>query len=340
MRVRRLSLLVLAPFLLAAAVSPRFHVAARWQVPGDGGWDCLTVDPAARLLYLTHANGVDVLDLDHGTSRGRIGPAQGVHAVALAPELHRGFVSCGRESAVLVFDLATLDTVRRVPLPTGRNPDLMLYEPTTRRAFSFNGGSDNSSALDAATGDVVGEIALGGRPEFAVADGRGKVFVNLEDKSEMVELDAKALAVTRRWSLAPGDGPTGLAIDRAHRRLFSACGNDTLVVSDADAGRVIAALPIGRGTDGIVFDSARGLAISSNGEGTLTVVREASPTRFTVVSTDSTERGARTIALDDKTGRVFTVTASFGPPPEPTPERPRPRPPILPGTFHVLVCAH
>ena len=307
---------------------------------GDGGWDCLTVDPAARRLYITHANGVDVIDLDHGTSRGRIEPAQGVHAVALAPELHRGFVSCGRESAVLVFDLATLDTLRRVPLPSGRNPDLMLYEPTTRRVFSFNGGTDNSTALDAATGDVVGDVALGGKPEFAVADGCGKIFVNLEDKSEMVEFDPKSLVVLRRWSLAPGDGPTGLAMDRAHRRLFSACGNETLVVSDADAGRVIAAVPIGRGTDGVVFDPARQLAISSNGEGTLTVIREASSSRFTVVSTDSTERGARTIALDERTGRVFTVTASFGPPPEPTPERPRPRPPVLPGTFHVLVCAH
>ena len=340
MRLRRFSLLALAPLLVAAGATPKFHVAERWQVAGDGGWDCLTVDPAARRLYITHANGVDVLDLDHGVSRGRIGPAQGVHAVALAPELHRGFVSCGRESAVLVFDLATLDTVRRVPLPTGRNPDLMLYEPSTRRVFSFNGGTDNSSALDAATGEVVGEVALGGKPEFAVADGRGKIFVNLEDKSEIVELDPKALAVTRRWSLAPGEGPTGLAMDRKTRRLFSTCGNDTLVVSDADAGRVIAAVPIGRGTDGVVFDAARRLAISSNGEGTLTVVRETSPARFTVVSTDSTERGARTIALDEKTGRVFTVTAAFGPPPEPTPERPRPRPPVLPGTFHVLVCAH
>jgi DNA-binding beta-propeller fold protein YncE len=340
MRLRRIALLAFVPCLLAASAGPSFHVTERWSVAGDGGWDCLTVDPAARRLYLTHANGVDVLDLDHGATRGRIGPAQGVHAVALAPELHRGFVSCGRESAVLIFDLATLDTVRRVPLPTGRNPDLMLYEPTTRRAFSFNGGSDNSSALDAATGDVVGEVALGGRPEFAVVDGRGKIFVNLEDKSEIVELDAKTLTVSRRWPLAPGKEPTGLAIDRAHRRLFSACGNDTLVVSDAEAGCAIAALPIGRGCDGVVFDPTRGLAISSNGEGTLTVIREASPSRFVVASTDSTERGARTSALDEKTGRVFTVTAAFGPPPEPTPERPRPRPPILPGTFHVLVCAH
>lgn len=338
--MRGLALLLVAPLLLGAAQdSPSLHVAQRWTVGGEGGWDCLTVDESARRLYVTHATGVDVIDLDQGTVKGRIQPTLGAHAVAVAPEFHRGFVSCGRDSSVFVFDLATLDSVRRVPV-TGRNPDLILYEPVTKRVLSFNGGSDNCTALDAATGDVVGTLALGGRPEFAVADGRGRIFVNLEDRSEIAELDPRAMTVLRRWPLAPGREPSGLAMDRARRRLFSACGNDTMVVSDADAGRVIAAVRIGHGTDGVAFDPVRRLAISSNGEGTMTVVREESPSRFTVASTDSTERGARTIALDEKTGRAFTVTASFGPPPEPTPDRPHPRPTILPGTFHVLVCAH
>jgi len=342
LNLRRYAWPVAGLFLAAVAFSadsPRMHVADRWVVGGEGGWDDLTVDASARRLYLTHSTGVEVLDLDRGTKLGRIEPTLGAHAVALAPELHRGFVSCGRDSSVLIFGLAKLDTILRVSLTT-RNPDAILYEPRSRRVLAFNGGSASCTALDAATGALVGSLALGGRPEFAVADGRGRVFVNIEDTSEMVELDPRALAVVRRWSLAPGQEPSGLAMDRAHRRLFSVCSNDTMVVSDADRGRVIAALPIGHGSDGVAFDPERKLAISSNGAGTLTVVREESPARFTVASNDSTERGARTIALDPKTGRAFTVTASFGPPPEPTPERPRPRPQVLPGTFRVLVCSH
>jgi len=332
---------VLAALLLATAVqadAPHLHLAKRWSVPGEGGWDYLTPDATARRLYVTHSTGVDVLDLDQGKPLGRIEPTLGVHGVALAPELNRGFVSCGRDSSVLVFDLKTLATVQRIALPA-RNPDAILYEPSTRRVFTFNGGSANTTAIDAATDSVLGSVSLGGKPEFAVSDGRGRVFVNIEDTSELVELDPRGLAVLRRWPLAPGEEPSGLAMDREHRRLFSVCGNGTMVVSDADSGRVIANLPIGKGTDGAAFDPSRGLAFSSNGEGTVSVVREESPARFSVVETDSTERGARTIALDEKTGRVFSVTASFGPPPEPTAEHPRPRPTILPGTFRVLVLS-
>ena len=342
-RMRRTAVLIL---MLAVAATPpaatsapeakHYHVAAHWTVGGEGGWDCLTADPVARRLYVTHSNGVDVLDLDKGTSLGRVAPAPGAHAVALVPELSRGFATCGRDSSVIVFDLKTLATLARVPLP-GRNPDAILFEPTRHRVFAFNAGSGSASVIDAARGTLDTTLDLGGRPEFAVADGQGRVYVNLEDRSELLAIDAATLAILRRWPLAPGEGPSGIALDVAHHRLYSACGNRTMVVSDADSGKVIGSVPIGEGVDGVVYDATRGAAITTNGEGTITVVRANGHGGFEAAETDSTRRGARTAALDPKSGRVFTVTAGFGPPPEPTAERPHPRPSILPGTFEVLV---
>jgi DNA-binding beta-propeller fold protein YncE len=279
---------------------------------------------------------IEVLDLDHGTMLGGLEPTPGAHAVAVARDLGRGFVSCGRESSVMVFSLDSLKEIARVPVQ-GRNPDAILYEPASKRVLTFNGGTANVTVLDAATGQVLGLVDLGGKPELPVADGNGRVFVNIEDKSEVLEFDPAAMKVLRRWSIAPGEEPSGLAIDRGHRRLFSVCGNHLMVISDADKGTVVGTAPIGGGVDGVVFDTKRALAISSNGEGTVTVVHEDSPSRFSVVETDSTERGARTIALDEKTGAVFLPTASFGETPAPTPERPRPRPAIVPGTFRILV---
>jgi DNA-binding beta-propeller fold protein YncE len=337
--VAALAALLVAPAGRSAgdAVSWGTHVMVRWQVGGEGGWDALTADPRGRRLYLSHGTGVDVLDLDHGTRVARIEPTPGVHAIAIAPDLGRGFISCGRDSSVVVFDLKTAKTLQRVAIP-GRNPDAIEYEPVTHRVLAFNGGSANAVALDGSSGEIVGTVPLGGRPEFAVADGHGAVFVNIEDKSELVRIDPRTLTVVSRWPLAPGEEPSGLAIDVAGHRLFAACGNQKMVVVDSDSGRVIASLPIGRGVDGAAFDPVRRLAYTSNGEGTLTVVREASPDSFVVAATDSTERGARTIALDERTGRVFTPTAAFGPPPaDSTAANPRRRPPILPGTFHVIV---
>jgi len=340
MRFRLPTLLLLAalavPGPAAPAGAPLFHLTGRWPVAGTEGWDALTADGGARRLYITHGTKVDVLDLDHGTLLASIDSTQGSHQVALAGDLGRGYVSCGRDSSVVIFDLATAKVLQRVALPA-RGPDAILYEPVTKRVLVFNGGSSNTVVLEGATGAIAGAIALGGRPEFAVADGAGKVFANLEDKSEIVQLDPRGLKVVARWPLAPGEGPTGLALDRAHHRLFAACSNRTLVVLDAVKGSVVATLPIGDRVDGIVFDPKRGLACSANGEGTITVVREVTPKKFEVAETDSTQLGARTITLDETRGTVYTVTASFGPPPEPTPDRPHPRGPILPGTFQVLV---
>jgi DNA-binding beta-propeller fold protein YncE len=328
----------LAALVALAAPAPLFHAGPRWTLGGEGGWDLLTADAATRRLYVSHGTRVEVLDLARRARLGVIEPTPGVHCIALAPDLHRGFVSCGRDSSMLVFDLDSLRTLQRVALPA-RNPDVILYEPTTHRVFTFNGGSDNATAIDGATTALLGNIALGGRPEFAVADGRGKVFLNIEDKSEVVELDPRELTVRRRWSIAPGEEPSGLAIDRARHRLFSVCGNRTMVISDAERGKVIATVPIGDGVDGVVYDSRRGLVISSNGEGTITVVKAPPTGAFTVAETDTTERGARTIALDDSTGTLYLPTADFGPPPSPTPDRPHPRPSIVPDTFRLLVYA-
>jgi hypothetical protein len=312
-----------------------YHVVARWLIGGEGGWDCLATDPAARHLYVTHGTQVEVLDLGTGKKLGVVPGTVGAHGVELAPALGRGFIASGRDSAIVVFDTKTLAPLARIPVPA-RVPDALLYEPTTRRVFSFDGGSDNACAFDAATGAFVDSLPLGGRPEFAVHDSAGTVYVNLESTSEVVAFDARTLKIRRRWSLAPGEEPTGLAIDRARGLLLSACSNRMLVVSNARTGAIVDTLAIGEGVDGAAYDRRRHVAFTSNGDGTLTVVRP-SGAGFTVAETDSTQRGARTLALDETTGRVFVVTAAFGEPPAPTAERPHPRPSIVPGTFVVLV---
>jgi DNA-binding beta-propeller fold protein YncE len=251
------------------------------------------------------------------------------------PALGRGFTSNGRDSTVTIFDLRTLAVLGTVHIP-GANPDAILFDPVSSRVFSFNGGSHSFTAIDPASGSVLGTVDLGGKPEFAVSDGEGGIYVNLEDKSSLVRFDGRSLALRETWSLAPCESPTGLAIDRRHHRLFAGC-DKLMVVFDPEHGRVVATAPIGDGVDGTGFDAARQLAFSSNGEGTLSIVREESPDDFVTVATVPTQRGARTMTLDERTGRVFTVTAEYGPPPAPTAERPRPRPSIVPGTFTLLV---
>ena len=320
----------------ARADAPTYTISARYTPGGDGGWDCLTLDSEARRLYVARSTRVQVIDVDSGRLVGEIPDTPGVHGVALAPEFGRGFTSNGRDSSVTVFDLKSLATVSRIHLDA-RSPDIILYEPVSRRVFTFNGGSGNTTAIDAATDKVISTLDLGGRPEFAVADGHGSVFVNLEDTSAVVRFDARSLRIVSRWPLAPGEGPTGLALDRDHRRLFASCGNQRLVVLDADSGRVVTSLPIGTGVDGAAFDPASGLVLTSNGDGTLTVIHEDGPDTYSVVGNVPTQRGARTLALDPKTHRVYLAVASFGEPPAATPENPHPRRPMVPGSFVILV---
>jgi hypothetical protein len=318
---------------IAGGASNGYHVVGRIKVGGEGGWDYLTVDSAARRLYVSHATHVAVIDLDAGKVAGDIPDTPGVHGIAVAPELGRGFTSNGRSNNVTIFDLKTLKPAGQVA--TGQNPDSIRYDSVSGRVFTFNGRSNDSTAINAKTGAVEGTIALGGKPEFSVADGKGKVYVNIEDTSEIAEIDARALSVTKRYSLAPCDGPSGLALDAAHRRLFSVCGNRMMVVSDPDSGKVVANVPIGPGCDGAAFDPDRGLAFSSNGgDGTMTVVRQVAG-KYEVQENVPTQRGARTMTIDPATHKVYLPTAEYGAPAAGAPQRGRA--PAVPDSFMVLV---
>jgi DNA-binding beta-propeller fold protein YncE len=325
--------------LLAASAAPAadsgYHLVNTYSIGGDGGWDYLTVDSSSRRLFISRATHVIVMDADSGKLLGDIPDTPGVHGIALAPELGRGFISNGREGTVTIFDLKTLATITKVK--AGENPDAILYDPATKRVFAFNGRSHDATAIDAAKGTVLGTIKLEGKPEFAASDGKGEIFVNIEDKSQIDAIDPARLAVKASWPLAPCEEPSGLAIDRKKRRLFAGCSNKMMAVVDADSGKVIATPAIGEGVDANAFDPKTRLAFASCGEGVLTVVHEDAPTKFSVVQSVSTQPGARTMALDEKTHYVYLVTAKFGPPPAPTAYNPQPRRSILPNSFVVLV---
>jgi DNA-binding beta-propeller fold protein YncE len=320
-----------------AAAGPGYHVVKTYKVGGEGGWDYLTTDADARRVYLSRGTHVIVLDADSGKSVGEIPDTPGVHGIALAPELGKGFTSNGREGTVTVFDIKTL-APSGSKIKVGENPDAILYDPASKRVFTFNGRSQDSTAIDAASGKVLGTIKLDGKPEFAASDAKGEIFVNIEDKSELVAIDPNKLEVKSKWPLAPCTEPSGLAIDRKNRRLFVGCDNKMMAVVDADSGKVLATPAIGEGVDATAYDDASGLAFAScGGDGVLTVVKQESADKYSVAENVTTKKGARTMALDSKTHNVFVVTADFGPRPAATADNPRPRPPMLPDSFVVLV---
>src|SRR5947208_1634061 len=298
----------------AVAAGPGLHVIKSYKLGGDGGWDYLKADADSRHLFISRGIHVIVMDMDSGKVVGDIPDTPGVHGIALANDLGRGFTSNGREGTVTIFDLKTLATIGKVKA-VGENPDAILFDPATKRVFTFNGHSQDSTAIDAGTGHIVGKIPLGGKPEFAVSTGDGEIFVNIEDKSELVRLDPKTLKVENRWPLAPCAEPSGLAMDVKNRRLFAGCDNKMMAVVNADTGKVITTLPIGGGVDANGFDPESGLAFASCGEGVLTVVKEETPDKFSVAENVPTEAGARTMNIDPKTHQIFLVTAKFGPPP-------------------------
>jgi len=335
MRLRLLLALFLLSISTAAFGASGYQLVKKIPLGGEGGWDYLTFDPDFGRLFISRATHVIVLDAASGKAVGDIPDTAGVHGIALAPELGRGFTSNGRADTVTIFDLKTLAIIGQVK--AGQNPDAIVYDPGSKRVFTMNGRSGDATAIDAATGKVVGTVPLGGKPEFAVADGGGHIYINIEDKSELVALDSRKLAVGARWPLTPCERPTGLAIDRKHRRLFSGCSNELMAVVDADSGKVIVTLPIGSGVDATAFDPGLQYAYASNGEGTLTVVHEDSPGKFSVVENVATQRGARTMALDPDTHWVYLVTADFAPAPPPASGQPRPRPAILANTVVLLI---
>lgn len=287
-----------------------YSVIKKIPIPGTGGWDYLTVDEAARRLYVSHGTLVEVIDIDALTVVGSIPKTPGVHGIAIAPESGRGFVSNGQANNVTVFDLKTLKAITDVP--TGQKPDGIIYDPATSRVFAFNGGSNSVTAIDAATAKVAGTVDLGGGPEFAAADGKGYVFDNLEDESQVVKINARDLKVEQRWPTAPCASPSSMAMDRANRRLFLGCRSKVMAVVDADSGKVITTVPIGDHVDATAFDTERKLIFNSNGEGTVTVIHQDGPDKYSVIETVKTAPRAKTMALDPKTHRLFLSTAENG----------------------------
>ncbi len=319
----------------AATAPPAYGLLHSFTLGGSGGWDYLTYDAAGRRLFLSRADRVMVVDPATGTVQAEIPDTPGVHGIALAPELGKGFTSNGRDNSVTVFDLTTLATLTKIAI-AGRNPDAILYDAATQRVFTFNGQSNDVTAIDARTNVVLGSIALPGRPEFAAAGGDGTIYANIEDKSQLVSIDARASVVLHAWPLAPCENPSGLSIDVAHEILFAGCHNNLMAVVDARTGAVITTLPIGMGVDATAFDPGAGLAFSSNGDGTLTIVREDSPQTFGVAQNVTTQQYARTMAIDPETHTAYLVTAKI----ElglPAPGEQRPKRTIVPGTFALLV---
>ena len=311
-----------------------YHLIKKTVVGGEGGWDYLLADAEGSRLYLSHGSQVEVLDLKSHEKVGVIPNTPGIHGIAVVNKANVGYTTNGRPNTATMFDLKTFKPLSDIP--TGKKPDAILYDRFSERVFIFNNEGSSATVLEAATGKVVGTAELGGAPEAAVTDDKGMIFVNLEDKNEIVGFDAKTLAVKHRWSLGKGEEPTGLAFDKVHHRLFSTCHNNLMIVLDSQTGKELAQVPIGSGVDGAVFDTAFGAAISSNGEGSLTVVKEEKPGQFSAVQTVATERGARTLTIDPKTNHIFTITAQYGTAPAATTENPRPRAPVMPGSFMVL----
>jgi hypothetical protein len=329
-----------SPHLLDAAGKPEgepgpsgYHLLKTVPVAGEGGWDYLLADADARRLYVSHATRVLVFDMDSNTPAGEIPDTQGVHGIALAPELGRGFISNGRANTVTIFDLKTLQTLDTVK--AGTNPDAIIYDRVSKRVFAFNGRSKDATVINAMDGSVAATIPVGGKPEFAVSDGQGSVYVNVEDTSELLQLDAQKMSALHRWPMAPCQEPSGLAMDLKTRRLFAVCGNGMMAVIDADSGKIVATPKIGEGPDAAAFDPGTNYAFSSNGEsGTLTVIHEDSPDKYSVVENVATKKSARTMALDSKTHNIYLPAADLLPP-----AAGQRWPSVKPGTLGLLLLA-
>ena len=322
-------------FTSKAASPVHYEVKQKFTLGGDGGWDYLTFDPAGKRLFISRGTRVMVVDPYKGSVIAEIPNTPGIHGIALAQDLNKGFTSNGRENSVTVFDLKTLKETDRIKIE-GENPDAILYDASSKRVFTFNGRSKNATVIDATNNKVVATIPLDGKPEFGVADGKGMVFVNIEDKSELTSIDARKAAVANTWPLTGCEEPSGLAIDQKSRRLFPVCGNKVMAIVNADNGKVITTMPIGQGVDAAGFDPETKLAFASNGEGNLTVIHEDSPDKYSAVENAPTQRSARTMALDTTDHDVYTVAAEFDEAP-PAEGQQRPRRTMKPGTFTLLV---
>ena len=315
-----------------------YHSTGQIPIGGEGGWDILTIDPTASRLYLSHSTKVVVVDLSRNAVSGEIADTPGVHAFVAVPEVKRGFSSNGKESTSSVVDLTTLKTISKID--TGSNPDAIVYEPRHGEVYVFNHTGSSVTVINAKTGSVSATIPLGGTPEFAAVDeNAGRIYCNIEDKNEVAVIDADKHEVVAHWSLTPGEGPSGIALDTRHHRLFSGCHNKMMTMLDTENGKLVATVPIGAGVDGCAFDDSMQLAFASCGDGTTTIAQEEEPNKLSVVQTLKTEQGARTMALDPRTHRIYLPTAQFEPAPSPSPGASAGRPRIVPNTLKLLVYA-
>jgi len=324
--------------MYAQNAASEYSIVSTIKIPGTGGWDYLSVDEAGSRLFLSHGNVVNVVDLKTGQLAGTINETPGVHGIALAPELNKAFISAGRNATVKVIDYKTLASLEDVAV-TGKNPDAIIYDAFSKKVLTFNGSTSNATVLDATTNKVVGTIPLDGKPEFPASDGKGKIYVNIEDKSEISVIDIKSMKVEKSWPIAPGEEPSGLALDNETHRLFSVCSNKLMVIVDATDGHIITSLPIGNGCDGVKFDPGMKRAYSSNGEGTMTVVQEVNKDSFKVLENVKTMSGARTLALSTTTHHIYLPTAEYEAAPAATADNPRPRRTMKPDSFQVIDIA-
>jgi YVTN family beta-propeller protein len=334
------SILFVGCFLLGLSLglnAQSYHVTGRIPLEGDGGWDYLFADPASEQLFVSHGTEVEVVDLGSQKMSAKITGMKRIHGIAVDSALGRGYISDGGDDSVVIFDLKSHAVLQKVAV--GKNPDGIIYDSHSKRIFAFNGRSNDASAIDTATGKVAGTIPLDGKPEFPASDGKGNLYVNIEDKSELVELDPVALKVKKVWPLAPCEEPSGLAIDKQARRLFSVCSNKKMAIVNADSGRVVTTVAIGDGPDAAGYDPGSKLVFSSNGAGTLTIVKQESPDQYSVLADVPTERSARTMTLDPTTHKIYLSAAQLGATPDATADNPHPRPKIVPGSFHVLVLS-
>jgi YVTN family beta-propeller protein len=336
--MRTLPILMLALiagfFSYAQNNTSQYKISNKFSLEGDGSWDYLIIDDTTGLLYISHQTIVQVLNVRTGKIIETIPDTKGVHGIAIARNLNKGFISNGRDTSVTVFDLLNLKTIEKIKV-TGSNPDAILFDSFTQRVFTFNGRSNNATVIDAKTDKVLSTIALEGKPEFAVSDDNGRVYVNIEDKSKICLINPVSMKVEQSWPIAPGEEPSGLALDNKTHRLFSVC-DKLMIIVDALTGKVITTIPIGDRVDGVSFDSGLKRAYSSNGDGTMTVVQEVNENTFKVLENVETQIGARTITLDKSTHKIYLSSAEFGESPAVTAENPHPRPSIKPGTFVIL----
>ncbi|MFZ1134971.1 MAG: YncE family protein [Candidatus Korobacteraceae bacterium] len=331
---RILACLLTTAFLLAipAFAQKSYKVADRVKLGGEGGWDYLTFDPAGNRIFITRGNHVMVVDAKTLKPSGDITDLNGTHGVALAQELGRGFISSGGDNMMVIFDLKTLKVIDKVKV--GERPDAILYDGSAKRVYTFNAKTQDSTVVDATTGKVIGSVPLGGKPETGVADGKGNVYVNIEDRSEIVRIDTKNLTVAEHYPMAGCEDPSALAFDVAHRRLFAGCASKIVAVVDPDSGKLVTTVDIGGGVDAGAFNpKTQQIFMSCGADGVVTVIHEDTPDKYSVVQTVPTEKGARTMALDDKSNTVYTVTAQF----DPTPPPPGQRRKMIPDTFELLV---